>query len=193
LRNGHADALLEAGFHVLAFDFNGFGESPSTNFDWLADIVAAGRWARRRFSGLPVHALAASFGAMHAINALAEADYPFERVVAEGVPPNLPTFWKRVPLAYAMLQVMRLVSPAAERRARPELAITRLKPTTRLLLIHSHGDDWTPVAHGDQIAAAAPPGARLERLLLQRADHTHGMRDERDVYWAAVMRFLSAE
>src|SRR5688572_26397595 len=32
LRQGHADALLAAGYHVLAFDFNGFGESPSTSF-----------------------------------------------------------------------------------------------------------------------------------------------------------------
>ena len=40
LRHGHAQALLEAGYHVVAFDFNGFGESPSTNFDYPLDVIA---------------------------------------------------------------------------------------------------------------------------------------------------------
>jgi len=193
LRHGHAQALLAEGFHVLAFDFNGFGESPSTNFDWPADLLAAGRWARARFPGLPVHAVTASFGAMHALNALTDADYPFARVVAEGVPPTLPDFWRAYPFAHAVLQVSRVFMPSAEQRLRPQRAIAALKPTVRLLMVHSAADRWTPVWHGDRIAAAAPPGARLERLLLTKADHTHGMRDERDVYWPAVSRFLSAE
>ena len=46
LRNGHADALLAEGFHVVVFDFNGFGETVPTNFDYTADVLAIGRWAR---------------------------------------------------------------------------------------------------------------------------------------------------
>src|SRR6476469_9428 len=34
LKQGHGDLLRNAGFHVLAFDFNGFGESESVNFDY---------------------------------------------------------------------------------------------------------------------------------------------------------------
>ena len=194
LRNGHADALLAAGFHVLAFDFNGFGESASTNFDWPADALAVGRWARARYPGLSVHAMAASFGAMHTLNALAVGDdFPYRRVIAEGVPPTLPLFWKAYPFAHAVLQLGRIVTPAVERRLRPEAAITKLPPGVRVLLVHSHGDRWTPVWHGDRLAAAAPAGAQLERLVLQRADHTHGMRDEREAYWPAVERFLTSD
>jgi len=193
LRNGHADALLAAGFHVLAYDFNGFGESPSTNFDYPADALAAGRWARARYPQLPVHALAASFGAMNTLNALNETDFPYQRVVAEGVPPSLPLFWKAYPFAHAVLQAGRVVTPGVERRLRPEAAIANLPPGVRMLLVHSRGDRWTPVWHGDRLAAAAPAGAQLERLILQRADHTHGMRDEREAYWPAVERFLLSE
>jgi len=192
LRNGHADALLAAGFHVVAFDFNGFGESPSTNFDWPADALAVGRWARDRYAGLPVHALAASFGAMNTINAIAHADFPYERVVAEGCPPNLPMFWKAYPLAHAVLKAGSVVTPAVERRLRPEAAIARMPGQTRVLLVHSLGDRWTPVSHGDRLAAAAPSGAHVERLILRRADHTHGMRDEPEAYWPAVLRFLES-
>lgn len=193
LRHGHAQALLEAGFHVLSFDFNGFGESPSTNFDWPADLVAAGRWARRQFPGLPVHVVGASFGAMITLDTLGDAGFPFERVVAEGAAPTLPMFWKNFPLAHAVLQLGRWVAPRIERRLRPELGMTQLPVNVRLLLVHSHGDRWTPVAHGDRLAAAAPAGRRVERLVLQRADHTHGMRDERDHYWPAIQAFLCAD
>ena len=193
LRNGHAEALLAAGFHVLAFDFNGFGESPSTNFDWPSDALAVGRWARARFPGLPVHALTASFGAMNTINALVDADYPYQRVVAEGCPPTLPLFWKAYPFAHAVLEIGRRVTPAIERRLRPEAAMAALKAGVRVLLVHSEGDRWTPVWHGDRLAAAAPAGSHVERLVLKRADHTHAMRDEPEAYWPAVQRFLMSD
>jgi pimeloyl-ACP methyl ester carboxylesterase len=193
LRQGHAEALLAAGFHVLAFDFNGFGESECTNFDWAADVVAVGQEARRRFPGLPVHALSASFGAMHTLNALTRPDFPFVRVVAEGVPATLPDFWRHYPLPYAFLRASQLVAPQIERRMRPELAITQLPATVRLLLVHSRGDRWTPVAQGERLLRAAPAGAAVQQLTLERADHTHGLRDERDTYWPAVERFLTAD
>jgi pimeloyl-ACP methyl ester carboxylesterase len=192
LRNGHAQALLDAGFHVLAYDFNGFGESPSTNFDYPSDALAAGRWAQQRFAGLPVHALCASFGAMNTLDALADDGFPYQRVVAEGCAPSLPLFWKSYPVAHAVLQAGRLVAPAVERRLRPEAALAHLPAHVRVLLVHSRGDRWTPVAHGDRLAAAAPSGAQLQRLTLTHADHTHGMRDEREVYWPAVHEFLTS-
>jgi pimeloyl-ACP methyl ester carboxylesterase len=193
LRHGHADALLAEGFHVLAFDFNGFGESPSTNFDWPADLMAAGRWARRRFEGLPVHVLGASFGAMMALDALGAEDYPFDRVVAEGCAPTLPMFWKQFPVAHAVLQLGRVVAPSVERKLRPELGMARMPSHVRVMLVHSHGDRWTPVSHGERLAAAAPVGRHIERTVLQRAEHTHGLRDERERYWPAVQAFLAAE
>ena len=192
LRNGHAARLLEAGFHVVLFDFNGFGESPSTNFDWPADVVAVGQWARHRFAGLPVHAMGASFGAMNTLNALPYPDFPYERIVAESASATLPLFWKAYPFAHAVLQTGKVFAPAVERSLRAEWCVQQLKPSSRLLLIHSRGDSWTPVFHGDRIQAAAPAGAQLTRLTLERADHTHGLRDEPDTYWPAVREFLSA-
>jgi uncharacterized protein len=192
LRNGHAQALLEAGFHVVLFDFNGFGESPSTNFDWPADVVAVGQWARRRFAGLPVHVLGASFGAMNTLNAMPHPEFPFDRIVAEGAAATLPLFWQAYPFAHAVLQVGRFFAPTMERNLRAEWCIRQMKPEARLLLIHSRADTWTPVFHGDRLQAAAPAGAHLSRLTLASADHTHGMRDERDTYWPAVRDFLTA-
>lgn len=191
LRNGHADALLAAGYHVLAYDYNGFGESPSTNFDYPLDALAVGQWARQRFAGLPVHALCASFGANNTLSAIGDPAFPYDSVVAEGVAPSLPQFWKAYPLAYAVLQLSRLVAPAGERKIRPVAHLPKARPGLPVLLIHSHNDPWTPVAFGDELEAAAAASTPLSRLVLERAEHTHGMRDEPGRYLPAVLEFFA--
>lgn len=190
LRHGHAQALLAAGYHVLAFDFNGFGESPSTNFAYPLDVMAAGQWARARFPGLPVHALGASFGAMNTLSAIDEPAIPFDSVVAEACAPSLAQFWQAYPFAHAVLQVSRVFAPASERRIRPVAHLANARAGVPVLLIHSRADRWTPVAYGDELERAAAATTPLKRLVLQRADHTHGLRDERERYLPAVLDFL---
>lgn len=190
LRYGHAQALLDAGYHVLAFDFNGFGESPSTNFDYPGDVMAAGRWARQRFAGFPVHVLCASFGAINTLSAIDDPAFPFDSVAAEGCPPSLPQFWKVYPFAHAVLQLARFLAPAGERRLRPVAHLPQAKPGVPLLLIHSHGDSWTPVAFGDELERAVPVTTHLTRVVLDKAEHTHGMRDEPQRYLRAVLEFF---
>jgi pimeloyl-ACP methyl ester carboxylesterase len=192
LRYGHAQALLAAGYHVVAYDFNGFGESPSTNFDYPLDAMAVGLWARERFPGLPVHALCASFGGNNTLSAIARPDFPYDSVVAEGVAPSLPQFWKAYPVAHAVLELSRLVAPAGERKIRPVAHLPHARPGVRLLLISSHADTWTPMAFGDELAAAVGPQTFLQRLVLDKAEHTHGMRDEPERYLPAVLDFLAA-
>lgn len=190
LRQGHAQALLDAGFHVVAFDFNGFGESPSTNFDFPGDALSVGQWARSAFPGLPVHALTASFGAINTLSAIAEADFPFDRVVAEGCPPSLPDFWKAYPFAHAVLGIGKRVNPQSELKLRPVHHLASMQDVD-VLLIHSKADRWTPVHFGDALQQAASRPERVQRLVLERADHTHGMRDEPQRYMSAVLEFFN--
>lgn len=191
LRYGHADALLAAGYTVVAYDFNGFGESPSTSFDYPLDAVAAGQWARRQFPGLRVHALTASFGGLNTLTAISRDDFPYDSVVAEGVAPSLPQFWKAYPFAYAVLQTSRLVSHSVD-YIQPVRHIRNAKPGVPVLLVYSRGDRWTPAAFGDEIAAATPATTPLTRLVLDKADHTHAMRDEPERYVPAVLEFLAS-
>jgi len=190
LRHGHAQALLDAGFHVVAFDFNGFGESPSTNFDFPGDAMSVGNWARGAFAGLPVHALTASFGAINTLSAIAEADFPYDKVVAEGCPPTLPDFWKAYPFAHAVLNISRRISPQGELHLRPVHHLARMRDVD-VLLIHSRADRWTPVHFGDALQQAASRPERIQRVILDKAEHTHGMRDEPQRYWSAVLEFFN--
>lgn len=193
LRHGHAQALHDAGYHVLAFDLNGFGESPSTNFDYPADCVAAGQWARRNFPGLPIHAVSASMGAMSTLSAIDAPDFPYDSVVAEGCAPSLLQFWKAYPFAFRFLQVSSFLAPEPARRLSPVSHLPQARAGVPLLLIHSRADRWTPVAFGDEIEAAVAATTPLRRVILERADHTHGMRDEPESYLNAVLEFLDAQ
>lgn len=190
LRHGHAQALLDAGFHVVAFDFNGFGESPSTNFDFPGDALSVGRWTRGAFASLPVHALTASFGAINTLSAIAEADFPYDKVVAEGCPPTLPDFWKAYPFAHAVLNISRRISPQGELHLRPVHHLANMRDVD-VLLIHSRADRWTPVHFGDALQQAASRPERIQRVILDKAEHTHGMRDEPQRYWNAVLEFFN--
>jgi alpha-beta hydrolase superfamily lysophospholipase len=192
LKFGHADEFAARGFHVLAFDFNGFGESESSNFDYPGDLIAVAQFGRRQWPGLPLVAVGASFGAMRALEAAAQAPELFDAVVAEAAAPSLPDFWKHYPLPYAMLQVSRWVVPAWERNLRPTHLIGKAQNLPPLLLIHSAADRWTPPAFGDRIEAAAKDCGRVERLIVEGAEHTHAFRDARDSYTRKVFSFLES-
>ena len=81
LKHGHAELFRRHRFTVLAFDFNGFGESASGSFDYPADVVAASEYLKRRFPTLPVVGVGASFGAGYMICALERQNHSLEAVV----------------------------------------------------------------------------------------------------------------
>lgn len=190
LKYGHLELFREAGYHCVTFDFNGFGESESTSFEFPDDLLAVARWTRQRYPGLPLAVVGASFGAMRAIEAGAAPDCPFQVIVAEAVAPSLAEFWRRYPLPYFVLRTISLLHPRGERRLRPEARILEFPAGHRVLLIHSQTDPLTPPAHGDTLAAMAPKHVHLERLVVEKAEHTHVLRDAREAYVGAVLPFL---
>ncbi len=86
LRSGVARLLREAGYHVLLFDFNGFGESPPSTFNYAGDALAAAHEAQRLAPGLPLVLFGACFGASVSLPVLAQPDNPFRAAVVEGAP-----------------------------------------------------------------------------------------------------------
>ncbi|MBW3567414.1 MAG: alpha/beta fold hydrolase [Proteobacteria bacterium] len=83
LKNGLAEALRARGFHVLAFDFNGFGASGQGNFHYPLDVIAAGETLREKYPELPLGVHGASFGAAWALCACARETHPFDWAVLE--------------------------------------------------------------------------------------------------------------
>lgn len=155
--------LVERGWHVLAFDFPGHGESPGSflTLPMMTDVVAS---LVRRFT--PNLVVAHSLGATATTRALLTG-VPVERVALLAPPvamgPYLKHFAKQVGLsdaAHARLvgRVERYLGHSLEQfDLRPSVgALARVAA----LLVHDRGDEVTPFK-GSRELEAAWPGARL--------------------------------
>ncbi len=191
LRYGHAEVFRDAGYHVLAFDANGFGESEAVSFDYPDDIWCAGRWAADRAGSGTVGLIGASFGAGWGLCAMAREGSPFSAAVLEGVFPTLPDFWRHYPVAYAALRLSQVVWPSLERGLRPELEATRLRGQPRVLLLYGDADRFTPPSHGDRLARALARSSDVSMQVFAGVGHTFALRDARTQYLQAVLPFLA--
>lgn len=190
LRYGHAALFRRAGFHVLAFDFNGFGESEAVSFDYPSDALAAGQFAQASYPALRIGLVGASFGAGWGMCSMAREGSPYRAAVLEGVFPTLPEFWRHYPVAYACLRASQLVWPRLERNMRPESHAAHIVGNPDVLLIHGDADPFTPPAHGERVLRAMEGRAHAELWVLPGVEHTFAYRDQRDAYAARVVPFL---
>lgn len=192
LKEGHADLLRNAGFDVLAFDFNGFGESESTDFAYPSDVIAAGVYLRWRRPALPIAVVACSFGAGWALCALANEEHPFRAAVLEGVFPTLPFYWRRYPLPYGLLRASQVVYPRLERALRPIRAAAEVTSNPDVLLIYGEADTLTPVSIGIELHAALSTRAVVALWTVPGAEHNGARRAAPEAYAHHVIAFLQA-
>lgn len=191
IRHGHTDLFRNAGYNVLAFDANGFGESEARSFDYPADFLAAGQWAQARTPTLSVGLMGASFGAGWGLCSMARRGSPYRAAVLEGAFPNLPEFWRHYPVAHAVLKFSQAVWPSIERELRPEREAARVIGRPEVLLVYGDQDRFTPPEHGERLARAfAASAARTELCVLPGVDHTYAYRDAAEAYAARVLAFL---
>lgn len=116
LKSGHAELFRNAGYHVLAFDFNGFGESQSTTFDYPSDVIAAGEYIKHEYSSLDIAVVGASFGAAWSICAMSRTAQPFKAAILEASFPTLSDFWQRYPFPNFMLKASKFFSLHGRKR-----------------------------------------------------------------------------
>jgi pimeloyl-ACP methyl ester carboxylesterase len=190
LKQGHAEVLRKSGFHVLAFDFNGFGESESSDFDYPGDLLAAGEYLRKRVAPLPVGVIGCSFGAGYGMCAMANDGHPFRAAVLESTFPSLPFFWRPYRVPYLFLRASQFVYPPFERKLRPILAATKLKQSPHVLLIHGESDSVTPVHVGEELHAAMSGHASAQLWTVPGADHNQAFRTRPDDYAERVTTFV---
>jgi alpha-beta hydrolase superfamily lysophospholipase len=181
LKSGLAAFYRQLGFHVLAFDFNGFGQSGMGSFDFDRDVVAAGLEARRRVPTLPIGYHGVSLGGQWSTIALADPSHPFRFATIESAAPTLESFWIRSHVAYLALRGLYAVNPSGARRIRMVARITEARGVSKVLFVYSRGDTWVPLQNGQQLIDACT--VPKETLILERAEHALVMRsDEREVY-----------
>jgi len=160
--------LPAAGFNVLMLDYRGFGRSQGKpTLDGVVDDAAAALAYLRTRPGVDggrLVVLGQSLGGAAALRLLArdssgvrlaviEAAFASYRGIARDAAMQSVVLAPLVPVATLML-------PGAQ--ADPVAALSAVR--VPLLLVHGTADEVIPLKHGEQLAAAAPPGSQFIRV-----------------------------
>lgn len=192
MKYGHAEMLREAGYHIMVFDLNGFGESTSTTMDFPLDVLAAGQALERYYPGLPIAVFGSSMGAAMSVCAMAQTTHPFKAAVLESAFPTLLHFWSRYPIPKLGIQLSKLIYPAGELRLRPTEAAQNLVGNPTTLLIYSDADEFTPVKDGRLLWEALDKKTETFFWQAPKGAHTHAFAANPDEYKRRVVEFLDA-
>lgn len=157
-----AQALANAGYRTLLFDYRGFGHSQSVALDpqrlyyeeFGLDLHAALAEARRRAPHDRVGILGMSMGSILGSEVAAEAKPDF--LVTDGYAGDLPGV-----VAYQQAAHNKTVTLPAEAAAYPQIAAQVRCPW---LLIAGTQDKNTPLADSAAVVRAARPGQRRQLL-----------------------------
>ncbi|TWC35679.1 prolyl oligopeptidase family protein [Pseudomonas sp. SJZ079] len=193
MKYGHAELLRQAGYHVMVFDLNGFGESTSTTMDYPLDVLAAGQALQARYPDLPVAVVGASMGAAMSVCAMAQPEHPFKAAVLEAAFPTLLHFWSRYPIPKLGIQLSKVVYPAGERSLRPTHAAENLVGSPALLMIYGDADEFTPVKDGELLWQALRHRTQTEFWQVPGAKHTHAYAAQPKEYAEKVIGFLDRQ
>lgn len=190
LKYGHAEMLRQAGYHVMVFDLNGFGESTSTTMDYPLDVLAAGHALQASYPDLPVAVFGSSMGAAMSVCAMAQPDHPFAAAILESAFPTLLHFWSRYPIPKLGIQLSRIVYPAGERNLRPTHAAAHLAGAPAILMIYGEADEFTPVRDGKLLWQTLRQKTQTEFWQVPGARHTHAYAAHPEQYAQKVIGFL---
>lgn len=87
--------LNAAGYHVVGFNFKGFGRSTIGGIAFADDVQSLARWIGTTHPDLPVHLLGASFGGYHGIHGIARHRLQFASAIFDSVPADIAGFFGR--------------------------------------------------------------------------------------------------
>ena len=191
LKHGHAELLRQAGYHVMVFDLNGFGESSSTNMDYPLDVLAAGHLLQAEFPELPIAVLGASMGASMSMCAMSHDNHPFKAAVIEAAFPTLLHFWSRYPIPKLGIQLSKIIYPKGERSLRPSLAAQNLVGKPELLLIYGDDDIYTPIKDGKLLFNELQKKTKTQFWQVKNAKHTQAYQTQPEQYAEKVISFLN--
>lgn len=189
LKNGYGDLYRNAGFHVIIFDINGFGESSHGNFLYYEDIIAVGNVARMQFPGLPIGYHGISMGAQWGIVSFTK-EHNYHFAIIESAPATLEEFWIRFPLAYRTLKLLSVLMPDFSTKIRMIDRISETKNLTRVLFIYSQADEYSPVSMGERFLKQSNTPAEL--WTVETAEHAKIMKSaDKELYEKKLVEFVT--
>lgn len=185
-RRGRIPPLRDAGYHVLAFDFPGFGDSGRPDGFFDRDVEDALVALAARVPGLDLHVWGVSAGGYWAHAAIARTDW-VRTAIFEDVAPHFLDWSARVrPLGRPFYRLFRLLFSRAHRflDVRRHAAALELE---RIAYVGGGRDHGIPT--GDLLSLAGAAGTD-RTLIVETAEHLEAIkRARREIVALALETF----
>lgn len=147
--SGYAAYMKGNGFNVIAFDFNGFGESTHGNFLFHEDILAAGKKAKELFPDLPLGYHGVCMGAHWGINAFNDYDHRYSFAVLESPADSWKKYWSKSFKTRFMTSLLLLLKPTLRKNSKMLQRAATMKNIQSILFIYSESDIVVPFETGE--------------------------------------------
>jgi len=189
LRNGHGDLYKNMGFAVFIPDFNGFGRSPFTGFDYIKDLEKTVSLATKMYPALPVCMHGISFGASHTLGYACKDKGILQSIIIENcLNSNLTYYKRRNYRLYMFMKSLMLLMPRVNRHHNYVRTASSLRSSLRALLIYNLNDTLTTPEMGYAIFRAM----KCEHsMVLMPGPHVQAKNENELLYAHTVERFLT--
>lgn len=187
LKNKFDHEFLAQGYHVIVFNFKGFGRSTFGGHAFADDVFAIARRVSRDFPGLPIQLLGCSSGGYHLSHALARDSMPFTSAVLDSVPISVRSYFTRGPLRIAMRWISgsNLAVPTGTCSIDLSLRGVRDMPITYL---YGRNDYYIPEAGVTELAKSC---RSLQVIGFDSCRHLETHKKHRERYFEEVLGFFA--
>ncbi|NIE75728.1 alpha/beta fold hydrolase [Pantoea sp. Ap-967] len=185
--NSLDQSFLDQGYHVVTFNFKGFGRSTIGGHAFADDVLAIARKIAREYPDLPIHLVGCSFGGYHLSHALARDASHFTSAVLDSVPVSVRSYFTRGPLRLAMrwISSSRLAVPTGT------CAIDHsLKDVNHLPIAYFYGlnDRFIPDSSVQKLSVDCKS---LHMVSFEQCRHLENHKKHRDRYFQEIFAFFA--
>lgn len=189
INNGHADLYKKLNIQLILFDFNGFGESPFSDFNFDLDIADIYRWTRERNRDLPIFLHGISFGASQIIRFLKNHNNSFvdSAIIENCLDKSIHYFKLRNKKIFFFLRLLGMIRPTVRKEGDYTEIIRHVRNIGRMAFIFGKNDLLTTTRMGNMLQKNCPVPSDV---LLYEGKHLKAI-EEKHEYQPFLEKFLN--
>ncbi len=183
-----SDIYLKQSYHVVFFNFKGFGGSTVNGPSFADDILSVKDWIIEQFPGFPIYLHGFSFGGYHALHAMRMEPDVFEAAIFDSVPILIDRFFNSGFIGYVMRWLSRspLASISGTETVLPALSEINGKS---VLFIYGSNDPYI-TRYDLEALKTAFPDALIH--MVEGRSHLESHKCNNDIYNSVIMTFLNS-
>ncbi len=187
IKQKYADGLSNSPYHLVYFNFKGFGKSTVNSIAFSEDIISMAEHIKSTASELPLYLFGLSMGGYHGLHAVSRHPHLFNGVILDSVPMSIDRFFSKGILGYFM-RILSKSSLASVTTTGPMLSAYEKTKDMPVLLFLGDQDPYISATEIEQIIMASPA---INLRIVEGADHLRCHKAQREFYDQEIINHLN--